>query len=72
VTRWTVERAKLTVDGAHIGVVDVAINEVGDLTWAMHGNSTLVSRSHELMKRCFVVQLKGIFGRKAKLGCLTA
>jgi hypothetical protein len=70
--RWTVERTKLTVDGAHIGVVDVAVNEVSDLAWAMHGHSALMSGSHELVKGSIVVQLKGVFRRKAKLGGLTA
>ena len=46
---------KLAVDGADIGVVDVAVNEVGDFAICMTASS-LMSRLHQIVKRRIVVE----------------
>jgi hypothetical protein len=60
-TRWAIKRTKLTINCAYIGVIDVSIHEVGDLTRAMHGYTALMSGIHEQVQRCIVVENEGFF-----------
>ena len=46
VARWAVKRTELTVDGARVGVVDVAIDEVGHVTVRVHFQTSLVCCPH--------------------------
>ena len=46
VARWTVKRTELAVDGARVGVVDVAIDKVGHVAVGVHLQTSLVSCPH--------------------------
>ena len=60
-TRWAIKRTKLTINCADIGVIDVSIHEIGDLTWAMHGYTALMRCIHEQVQRCIIVENQGFF-----------
>ena len=66
-TGCAIKGAKLAIDGADIGVVDVSINEVGYLTVRMHGKTPSVCCSHESVQWCIVVQLYRVRGRKSQV-----
>ena len=55
-TWWTIKGAKLAVDSADIGVVDVPVYEVCYVAFRMHGQATLMSSSHQGMEWSVIVK----------------
>ena len=59
-TWWSVERTKLAIDCADIGVIDVPVNKVGHFTLWMHGQAALMRSLHQVMKWGLIVQNNGL------------
>jgi hypothetical protein len=49
----------LTIDCADIGVVDITINQVGNMAFGVHCHSALMCCLHQLMKGCFIIEQGG-------------
>ena len=60
-TRRPVKRAKLAVDGADIGVVDVAVDKIGHLAIRMHRHPALMGGLHQFVEWCLIVENNGLF-----------
>lgn len=54
-TWWSVERTKLAIDRADIGVVDVPVNQVGHFTLWVHGQAALMGRLHQVVEWGLIV-----------------
>ena len=61
-TWWSVERTKLAIDRADIGVVDVPVNQVGHFTLWVHGQAALMGRLHQVVEWGLIVQDDGLCG----------